>query len=189
LISKHQKMKQISISISLSEYQEKHTIYLGDGQWLKHRSKTFLKLYLRTYKKVLLDNIRILNSYNSQIYTLYRTFYFDLSDLDIHQVNECFTNFNNQFNWMFDNIGGCQNSIIFSKINSCIEISLDTLRILKNHSHKNKNYSLKNQSEAYIKMIQNFQEKYETEKHSLNLKRNYASKDLKVIKEDFKKVI
>jgi hypothetical protein len=182
-------MKQLSITISLSEYQEKHTIYLGDGEWLKHQSKTFLKLYLRTYKKVLLDNVRILNSYNSQIYTLYRTFYFDLSDIEIHEINGCITNFNSQFNWMFDNTGGCQNSIIFSKINSCIEISLDTLNLLKNHGQHHKNYSLKNQAEAYIKMIENFKEKYESEKHSLGLNRNVKENNLKVVRDQFKNVI
>ena len=81
-------MKQLKITITLSEYQEKHTIYLGNGEWLKHKSKTFLKSYLRTYKKVLLDNVRILNSYNSQIYALYRTFYFDLSNIEIDQFNQ-----------------------------------------------------------------------------------------------------
>ena len=81
-------MKQLKITITLSEYQEKHTIYLGNGEWLTHKSKTFLKSYLRTYKKVLLDNVRILNSYNSQIYALYRTFYFDLSNIEIDQFNQ-----------------------------------------------------------------------------------------------------
>ena len=182
-------MKQLKISVSLSEYQEKHTIYLGNGEWLKHKSKTFLKSYLRTYKKVLLDNVRILNSYNSQIYALYRTFYFDLSVLEVDKFNQCNSTFNSQFNWMFDNIGGCQNSIIFSKISSCISISLDTLYILKEHSQLHKNYSLKNQSEAYIKMIENFREKYEIEKDSLDLNRNYANANLKVHRIKLKDVI
>ena len=182
-------MKQLKITITLSEYQEKHTIYLGNGEWLTHKSKTFLKSYLRTYKKVLLDNVRILNSYNSQIYALYRTFYFDLSNIEIDQFNQCNKTFNKQFNWMFDNRGGCQNSIIFSKISSCISILLDALYILKNHSQLNKNYSLKNQSTAYIKMIEDFKDKYETEKHSLQLSRPSADKDIKVIRKDFKRVI
>ena len=90
---------------------------------------------------------------------------------------------------MFDNRGGCQNSIIFSKISSCISILFDALYILKSHSHLHKNYSLKNQSEAYIKMIEDFKDKYETEKNSLKLNRSYADKELKVIRENFKKVI
>ena len=182
-------MKQLSINISLSEYHEKHTIYLGNGEWLKHKSKTFLKLYLRTYKKVLMDNIRILNSYNSQIYILYRTFYFDLSVIEVEKINQCLNTFNSQFNWMFDNIGGDQNSIIFSKIDSCIGISLETLQILQNHAQLYKNYSLKNQSQSQIKMIVNFKEKYELEKRSLELNTNYSKENLKVLKNILKAAI
>lgn len=182
-------MKQLKISISLSKYQEKHTIYLGGGEWLKHKSKTFIKLYLRTYKKVLLDNVKILNSYNSHIYTLYRTFYFDLSNIEVERINQCFITFNKNFNWIFDNIGGCQNSIIFSKINSCIAILFDTLKILQKHAQVHKNYSLRNQSEAFIKMMMNFEEKYESEKNSLELNRNYIKDNLKVINDNLKKAI
>ncbi|CAH8285887.1 hypothetical protein EV196_106134 [Mariniflexile fucanivorans] len=182
-------MKQLKISISLSEYQEKHTIYLGQGEWLKHKSKTFLEAYLRTYKKVLLDNVKILNSYNSQIYTLYRAFFFDLSDIEVERVSNIFAEFNKQFNWMFDNIGGCQNSIIFSKINTCIFISLDILYILQSHAQTHKNYSLKNQAEAYIKMLENFNEKYESEKNSLDVNRNYAQNNMSIIKDDFRKAM
>ena len=127
---------------------------------------------------MLLDNVRILNSYNSQVYTLYRTFYFDLSIIEVAKFNECNNTFNKQFNWMFDNIGGDQNSNIFSKIDSCISILLDALYILKNHAQIHKNYSLKNQSESYIKMIEDFKENYENEKHSLELNRNYTKKNL-----------
>ncbi|WP_370476126.1 hypothetical protein [Tamlana flava] len=182
-------MKQLKISITLSEYKEKHTIYLGGGEWLKHHSKTFLRKYLSTYKMVLLDNVKILNSYNAQIYALYRTFYFDLSCIEVSKVNQCFTDFNRQFNWMFDNIGGCQNSIVFSKISSCISISLETLYIMKRHGQLHKNYSLKNQCNAYIKIIDNFEEKYENERKSLDLDRNYTKRNLEVIKEEIKRVI
>ena len=186
---KNKLMKQLNITITLNQNKEKHTIYLGHMQWLKHKSKSFLKLYLRTYKKVLLDNVRILNTHNTQIYALYRTFFFDLSPIDVEKISHEFERFNKQFNWMFDNRGGCQNAIIFSKISSCISISLDTLYILKEHSQLHKNYSLKNQSEAYIKMIENFREKYEIEKDSLDLNRNYANANLKVHSIKLKNVI
>ena len=180
-------MKQLHFEISLSEYNEPHTIYLGNKEWLKHKSKTFLKLYVRTYKKVIQDDVRILNSYNSQIYALYRIFIFDLSDVEVEHVTECFQRFNKSFNWMFDNIGGCQNSIIFSKINQCIFSSLDVLRILRTHAQTHKNYSLKNQAESYLKMITDFQKQYENDRRSLDLDRDYTKDNLKVIKNELQK--
>ncbi|MBP0902380.1 hypothetical protein ACFSKN_02030 [Mariniflexile gromovii] len=180
-------MKQLKIEFSLSEYNEKHTIYLGDSNFIKHHSKTFLKKYLSTYKKVLLDNVRIINNYNAQIYCLYRNFYFDLSEIEVQNISSLFDNFNKQFNWMFDNLGGCQNSIIFSKINHCIYTNIDILQILKSHSHTNKNYSLKNQSESLLKMISDFQETYERNKKSLDLNRDYTKQNLKLISNTLKK--
>lgn len=182
-------MKQLKISISLSQYHENPTIYLGNVEWLKHKSQSFLKKYVRTYKKVLLDNVRIINSYNAQIYTLYRTFYFDLSDIDVHNFNQYNNDFNTSFNWMFDNRGGCQNSIIFSKIDSCISTSLKMLYILLEHGQLHKNYSLKNQAESYIKMIENFDERYNSDKRSLNLERNYSKTHLMIIPETLNEAI
>lgn len=182
-------MKQLKIEISLSQYHEKHKIYLGGGEWLEHKSKTFLEKYLRTYKKVLLDNVRILNSYNIQIYGLYRMFFFDLSDTEVHQITQLFDDFNRSFNWMFDNRGGSQNSIVFSKLSSCVQTTFRILNILKNHGQKHKNYSLKNQSESLLKMMENFEDKFEYEKSCLSIKRNYAKKDLKIVKDEERKAI
>lgn len=175
-------MKQLKFDISLSQYNEKHTIYLGNKESLEHKSKSFLKLYLRTYKKVILDNVRNLNSHNSHIYSLYRTFFFDLSDIEVDRVCQMFQSFNKSFNWMFDNIGGCQNSIIFSKINLCISCNIDILNLLKNHSQIHKNYSLKNQAESYLKMMIDFQSRFESDKRSLDLNRDYTKNNLKLIK-------
>lgn len=175
--------KQLEIKITFSQYKENPSIYLGHAEWLKHKSPTFLKQYLRTYKKVLMDNIRILNSYNAQIYALYRTFYFDLPVSEVYSINKCNNDFNTSLNWIFDNIGGCQNSIIFKKMDSCISISLMMLDIMLKYAQTYKNYSLKNQSEAYIKMIENFEERYNADKRSLNLERSYSKTHLKIIPE------
>lgn len=182
-------MKQLEISFKLSQHHEKHTIYLGNSEFLKHKSKTFIKNYVRLYKKVLMDNVRIINSYNAQIYGLYRTFYFDLSTIEVAKVNHFFTSFNSDFNWMFDNIGGEQNSIIFNKINACISRSFDILEVLKEHGAKHKNYSLKNQAESYLKILKNFEEKYNEEKRSLNVNRDYTKSNVIKINETDKKAV
>jgi hypothetical protein len=174
-------MKQLKIELSLSEYNEKHFIYLGNNECLKHKSKSFLKIYLRTYKKVILDNVRLLNIYNAQIYTLYRSFYFDLSLVEIQHITDYFNMFNKQYNWMFDNIGGSQNVIVFSKINVCVNNCIDILQILKGHSQTNKNYSLKNQSESLLKVMNDFFKQFEKDKNSLSLNRDYTKDNLRLI--------
>lgn len=180
-------MKNLKLEITLSEYQEKHVIYLGNNENLKHQNKTFLKTYLRTYKKVLKDNIRQLNLFNSQLYQLYRIFFFDLSEIEVSKITSCFNDFNRSFNWMFDNIGGDQNSIIFSKMSNCIRVQFDILFFLKEHGQIHKNYSLKNQSEALLKSLSDFEHVFDKNKISLDLNRNYTRRNLKVIKQQLKK--
>src|SRR5690606_42025318 len=103
-------MKQLKIKVSLSEYNELPYIYLGNKTWLRHKSKTFLKKYARTYTKVLKDNIRILNNHHINVYSLFRNFYFDLNTIEAHQVTDYINDHNKNFNWIFSNVGGDQNS-------------------------------------------------------------------------------
>src|SRR5690606_29181918 len=132
-------------------------------------------------------NVRILNMHNAQIYALYRTFYFDLSVIEVNHLTRHFRDFNESFNWMFDTLGGCQNTILFSKINRCIVINLDILHILKQHAQLNKNYSLKNQSESLLKMMSDFEHQFEKNKKSLDLNRDYTKDNLRTINTKLKK--
>lgn len=180
-------MKQLKLEISLSEYNEKHFIYVGNRERLEHFSKRFLETYLRTFKKVILDNVRILNLQNAQIYNLYRTFYFDLSGIEVERISNEFEQFNKNFNWMFDNIGGNQNQIVFSKIDRCINICIDILQILKGHAQTHKNYSLKNQAESLLKLFNDFYDKFESERRSLDLNRDYTKDNLRLISNTLRK--
>lgn len=179
-------MKQLKIKLELSQFKENHIIYIGFNEQLKSKSKNFLKLYLRTYKKVILDNLRIVNKHNSEIYSLFRNFYFDLPTIEVSRITELFNNFNKSINWIFQNIGGDQNSIFFSKIHSCIEINSEILNILKNYCLRYKNYSLKNQVSAYLKIHHDFLKNYQNERQSLNLNTSYLDNDLQSIENTLK---
>jgi hypothetical protein len=180
-------MKQLKLEISLSEYNEKPCIFLGFSEKLQHHSKTFLNTYLRTYKKVIKDNLRILNNYNAQIYSLFRNFYFDINTSDTRQISIQFKNFNDNFDWIFDNVGGCQNSIMMLKISQCIGINITILQIMKTGAQINKNYALKNQSESLLKMMNDFETIFNNDKMSLDLDRDYAKDNLIYIKNQIKK--
>ena len=182
-------MKQLKIKVDFASNNEsKHTIHLGNCEWLEHKSKNFLKLYLRTYKKVLLDNVNILNNYNSQVYTLYRTFYFAFSGTETENISMYFQSFNKQYNWIFHSSYDIENSTIFNKINQCVYALYDILHIMKVNAQKNKNYSLKKQVDSYLKMVTDFERKYESDKRSLNLTRDYTKTNLNLIKKELKKI-
>lgn len=182
-------MKQLKIKISFATNNEiNHTIHLGNCEWLTHKKKSFLKLYLSTYKKVLFDNVNNLNNYNALIYNLYRSFYFDFNAMETERLNDCFDVFNKQYNWIFHSTYDLENSQIFNKIKQSIYALYDVLSVMKVNAQKNKNYSLKRQVESFLKMVADLERKYEDDRRSLNLTRDYTETKLRIIKKELKRM-
>jgi len=174
-------MKTLKIEVSFFKNQ-KQEIHLGNCEWLKLKSKTYTKQYLRKYKKVLLDNIRIINSYHLQAYTLYRTYYFDLDHRTTRRVEEAFNDFSESYSLIFKSYSsGNHNAFMFNRIDTTISMLSDAVLILKRHAQQHNNYSIKHSTNTLLKMIVDFNNKFEIQKRDLNLSRTYANETLSLV--------
>ncbi|WP_299116850.1 hypothetical protein [uncultured Winogradskyella sp.] len=178
-------MKQISIDFKLSDFHEKHTIHIGRGEFLKHSSKTFLKNYIRIYKKVLTDNIKILNSLHQQVNSIYRSFYFDFNSITIHRINEVNSSFTKEFDLILHNPYANENYTHFFKISNSFNALFEMIELLYEASKRNKNYSLKNQIYPLKKQVNYLYDKYNEERRSLDLKKSVSTK-IRILKDEDK---
>lgn len=174
-------MKSIEIEVSFFK-NEKHTVHLGNCEWLYFKSKRFLRDYLRTYKKVLLDNVRILNSYHLQAYIIYRTYYFDFDIRTTRRVEEALGDFTESYNLIFKTYSaGNHNAFIFNRLDITISMLSNAVSIIKRHAQLHKNYSIKHSTNTLLKMLSDLSEKIEIQKRDLNLSRTYSEQTISLV--------
>tara|TARA_R110002111_G_scaffold249679_1_gene313688 strand:+ start:12062 stop:12613 length:552 start_codon:yes stop_codon:yes gene_type:complete len=176
-------MKKLQIELTIGTANEKPSIYLGNVEWLHGKSKKFLAKYLVTYKKVLLDNVKAINILSIQVNALYRTFYFEFSSIEVYRISEYFEDFNKQFDNIFHSTYENENSFVLRRVERSASVLYDILDSMRLHGQKHKNYQLKNQCDATLKLLSILESTWQEDKRSLKLDRKYLASDhLRVLK-------
>jgi len=168
-------MKNIIIELNFSP-SKNYLIHLGGQEWLNFKSKHFVEEFIRKYKSVLIDNIRYLSSFQSEIYQLYRNYYFVFDDRTERQILASLHNFDDRFGFIFQEYSkGNQNAFSFNNISYCFATAVDTLSLMKDFAKVYKEYSLKNQVFAKLKILIELEKIFEIDKHSLIVNESYKN--------------
>lgn len=175
-------MKDLVLEINFSQ-NNKQTVHIGNCEWLHFKSKVFVKDWLKKYKRLINDNVKVLNVTTSNINNLYRTFYFEIDLLTSIKVVENLNEVNKRFDFIFKSFSkGNQNAMVFQNIETIICNLIDVCLFLKDYSNTYKNYSLKNQINAHIKLLSSIESDYHKDKQSLNLNDSYQRRQsLKIV--------
>ncbi|GAB5563364.1 MAG: hypothetical protein Wins2KO_04270 [Winogradskyella sp.] len=168
--------------------ERKYEIHLGDCEWLQFKSERYVKEYLSRYKKTLTNNLRILNSYNQILHTTYRQFYFELPLLIVEQIDEFLNTFNEVYNRIFYNFSlGNQNAFVFSNIQKSIVCLSNSAELMYVYAQKHKIYSLLNSITSFRKMIFDFENTLDKDKHDLNISDRPYTSTLNIVDESNEK--
>ena len=161
---------------------QKHTIYLGDCEWLHFKNKRYVRDYLVRYKRMLKTHVGVINNLNVQAYSLFRGNYSQLNFNTRIHLNGLFGDYMAEFEMIFRRYSpGNQNAFMLGRIEACYQNVLSCVIVLKEHAQKNKNYALRDQVNILIKMTEDELERFGIDKRDLNLHTAINSK-LKIMK-------
>ena len=175
-------MKTITIEVNYFNNQ-KHSIHIGNCEWLEFKNKRFVRDYKVRYKRMLIDNVGVINNLYIQSFMLYRSNYFQFSERTIRNLDEHFIDFLTDFNMIFKRYSvGNNNAFVLQKIDLCFDCITNSLDLLKNHAQLHKNYMLRSQVNTLIKMIGDLENKYNKDKSDLLQKKIKKGKLIKLEK-------
>jgi hypothetical protein len=162
-------MKELAIEVKYHKNQN-HTIHIGNCEWLEFKSKRFVRDYIVRYKRMLKDNIGVVETLQTKVYQLYRENYFQLSNKTNRDIRRMFIDYLIEFDMIFKRYSkDNHNAFFLKKIDLCFSIIYSVLDLLKTHAQKHKNYLLNNQVGFLYKMIDTQEKCYEKEKRDLTL--------------------
>lgn len=174
-------MQKLKLEFTFSK-SRKYCVHVGHMQWLEFETKRFVQNYLREYKKLLMDNIRLVNNIYSQSHQLYRLFYFELDDSTCFKLENINQSISERWSFVFKTFSeGNQNAFVFGNIEKIMMLNEDFLLTLKNHAQKYKNTSLTSQINPLIKQLEVIEKSYMDDKLSLKLNTSYQTK-MKLVK-------
>ncbi len=178
-------MKQIKIEVSFSE-RKKHSIHIDYCEWLHLENKAFADKFVTEYKKLINDNVKILNNTVGNIYLLYRNFYFEIDSpyIDNLIVSE-FNDINKRFSLVFTQFSEGNGKFVFDSIERIFSQSIKICEILKAYAQKKKHYALNSQTSAYLKLLADMLNVYEVNKRDLKVSRTYEDIDKTIINYKF----
>ena len=160
-------LKKFDVEI-LPGTKTKYEIHLGNCEWLTFDSLYQANKFKREYKKLITFNLRSLNNFHAQIYSLYRTFYFDLDNTTLRRVKSALFGGNEVFDKIFGKYSeGNHNAFVLKDIDLSFHLNLDALYHLIEFARCYKNYSLKNQSSALHLLLLHLEDKYQKDKRNL----------------------
>jgi hypothetical protein len=166
-------MKQFNLEIS--QQKKQFLIHLGNGQWLKFDNKTRAEKYRRKYKRILKDNVYMLNLLQPNVNQLFRQSYFQMNHFEIRQIKELLQNFDDRFDYIFKNFSsGNQNAFVFQNIDTCFYCLLETTKQIHIFGQKHKNYNLTAQTKPLIKHLQYLLDSFNQDKTAIRLNDSYT---------------
>jgi hypothetical protein len=174
-------MQSLKIEVNFFKNQS-HSIYIGNCEWLFFKNKRYVRDYLVRYKRMLIDNVRVINNLNIQIYTIYRHNYFQFSPRITRDLDNLFKEFIDDYNMIFKNYStGNNNAFVLQRIQQCYNFNNNCLEILKRHSQRYKNYPLNEQVKTISKILTELQSKFNSDKRDLSLEGNQRNSKLIVL--------
>lgn len=167
-------MKYLDLEFSLSG--QKHVVKIARHSELEFCSKTYLNKWMRKYKRLITDNVKVINLYLPQVYSLYRQHYFQINNINVHYLNTYFRDINERFEFIFKSFSeGNKNVFTFSNIDYVLANLIDALSLLKEIGQKHKIIALKFNANAMLKVLIVIEEQYYIDKNSLNLNERYQN--------------
>ena len=159
-------MKQLYLE--LTEYRNKYRIHLGNGSWLTFENKTQAAKFLRKYKRIIRDNVNMLNLLQPNVNQLYRQTYFQLSERDINHYKRLFHGFDDRFTFIFKKFSsGNRNAFVFQNIQTCFNILIEIVESLHVFGQKSKNYNLTTNTRPLLKHLEALNDTLSNDKRNL----------------------
>lgn len=180
-------MKQLDLEIL--SYRKKFRIHLGSGQWLTFDTKTSAEKFLRKYKRVLNDNVKMLNLLQPNVNALFRQSYFQLGSAQVRKIYEHLNDYDDRFEYIFKSFSsGNKNAFVFSNINSCFDSLLQIVEELHVFAQRYKNFNITCQTTPLLKHLQYLQSSFNADKRCLLVNEAYKKvKQLQPIRQDEKR--
>lgn len=170
-----------SISIEILQENDLFLIHLGNSQWLRFENITKAEAFVRKYKKVIRDNVGILNFLQPQLNALYRQNIMSLDPVTQRKASEELKTFDNRFEYVFQKYSaGNQNAFVFLNITTCFVCLYDLTNILYDYSKRYKQYGLKQSLLPILKNLDLLDKQMEIDRRNLFIQYDY-SKKVKII--------
>lgn len=166
-------MKQIKIDITY--HRKRYRIHLGNGQTLFFDTKTKAEKYRRKYKRIIKDNVYMLNLIQPNVNQLFRQSYFQMDVRDIRHIKQLFHNFDERFDYIFKTFSsGNQNAFVFQNIDTCFFYLSEITKQLHLFGQTHKNYGLTVQTRPLLKQLQYLEETFNNDKRAIRLNDSYT---------------
>ena len=170
-------MKQLYLEIT--KYRKKYRVHLGNGNWLTFNNKTEANNFLRKYKRVIRDNVSILNITQPTINQVFRNSYFQFSERDINYYHGLFHSYDDRFKYIFKRFSpGNSNAFIFQNINTCYHILIEIVESLHSFGQRGKNYGITNITKPLLLQLNQQLQSLEADKRSMYLNGSRSVKTL-----------
>ena len=164
-----------NLHFEIEEKEHYCSIHLVNCEWLKFKNKTKAKKFVRKYKKVILDNVRILNSIQPQINQLYRQNILQLEEGIKRSVRQSLLAFDDRFEYIFKIFSpGNNNDFVLGNIEKSFDHLESAAFILFSFAKKYKNYSLKASTRPILKNLELLYKQYKKDRKSLKVDMAYV---------------
>lgn len=175
-------MKKIEMEIWNDEHFS--SVHLGNGEWLKFKNKTKAEKFVRKYRRVILDNVKLMNVLQPQINLLYRQNILQLDESTKRSIGFYLKNYDERFEYIFKIFSsGNQNSFVFQNIDNCFEHLHSSISLLYSFSKKYKHYALKDATRPILKNLEMLYGQYDQDKRNLRIDETYLEvKEVKPLK-------
>ncbi|WBL20753.1 hypothetical protein [Zunongwangia sp. HRR-M8] len=159
------------LNFDLTKYRDKYRIHLGQTQWLTFENKTEAQKFLRSYKKILRDNVSLLNISHPTVNQIFRYNYFQFPERKINLYYRLFRDFDERFNYIFKRFSpGNANAFIFQNIQTCFNILIEIVEDMHVFGQRSKNYGITNVTKPLIVQLHQQKQQLEHTKRSIFIK-------------------
>lgn len=161
-------MKQLDLEIT--ENKNRYQMHLGNGKFLTFDNKTQAKKHQLKLKRILRENVKMLNFIQPNINSLYRQSYFQLKQAEILEYTDKFHSYDERFDYIFKSFSsGNKNAFVFSNINNCYDLLIEITEKLHVFAQRYKNYSLLSQTSPIINHLKILQQSFNNDKRAILL--------------------
>ena len=162
------------LDFEIKEQGNRHTVHLGNGEWLNFENRTRAETFVRKYKNVIQDNVGMLNLMQPQLNSMYRQNIMSLDSSTQRRISQDLMTFEKRFEFIFGTFSsGNQNAFIFQNIGTCLEALSNVARLLYDYAKRYKHYGLKISVLPIIKNLELIEKQMYQDKKNLFVDNGY----------------
>jgi hypothetical protein len=159
-------MKKIKVEIIKSN--KGYQVPIGDGLTLTFKNKKKAEKFIIKFSQLIDLTLQSISQLNSNIYSLYRQYYFQLPLSTIHVIDECFADFNDRFRYVFKAYSKGNSGFVFNNIDMLFIYCNTPLDLLKSFAYRNKEVSLKHQTKSILNLLEIVRADYDDNRYNPN---------------------